>query len=50
MGSPAPESDKHVCRGAQGWTLSCPSLPGLTGIWGAGRGGWWQGGEASKGP
>lgn len=36
-GSPAPESDKHVCHGAQGWTLSCPSLPALTGTRGPGE-------------
>lgn len=30
-GSPAPESDKHVCLGTQGWTLPCPALRALPG-------------------
>lgn len=37
LGSLAPESDKSVCRGAQGWTLYCPSLPALTGTRRAGE-------------
>lgn len=36
-GSPAPESDKHVCHEAQGWTLSCPSFLAVPGTQGAGE-------------